>query len=1481
VPEEIHEVGGRRFGGAVEGDPESGLSIDELTTRDSVGRVDDLAYLETTSARLRQLAARDPNSTSELAGSLVDLGVGYGRAGRLEEAVAATLEAVDIYRGQVSAEPELRSALARALTSLGILYREMGQFNEAVGLTEEAVAIYREDSAAGSEGRGSLGTSELDWAFANLALALAHADPDGAEQLAGTITDPNWRARAFADLARAVDDTNRARILIDRALEATSQIAESGGRDTVLANLVPTVASFDPDRAEKLARTVTDPNLRAAALGDLARTGTTDVPSQESPTRLARAPSDWAFVVTIDTLGSQGPLGSGFLVNASTVLTSAAVVRDLPFVAVESRLVNAQAEPIKVISADDGGQVAVLRLIGSPVELTLQFKVPGFGQLQPGDRCEFPVSGSDGRFTVVGGVAVTRADGRFLIDLDDASDRILPPSGSPAMVGEQIAGIVVGLDSDSRLVVVPLTAFAGELAEFAPEVRDAVWPVSSPSPAAEAQERGGRTGVVLSERAERLLRWAAAVAAARSAPAIEPVDIVLGAMEDAQAGGGDHSANALYECLPEPPPRHDRLEAALKVLAISVAPSGPAEDAPEETAAALLRAASLVAAATTGGSQVHQRHLVAAALVGDVITPPVARALGADAGNLRTGMRSYIARKWPDEPSGEWERALAEPDVDLMGRFDGDQVVTWARRHRTGRLDGARELTDQLNLQVYAAMLATLIAGRSTADSLSIGLFGEWGSGKTTFMELIQRGVERLTTQARTSAGEGSSVYVTDIVPIWFNAWHYADANLWASLAAEMFDQLLGPRPDLDEGRQRVLRAELQEGQRRAHELRLASDAAQQRVGQLRTELADAERRREASRGRLNASILRRIAEDKAVKAQLVAAARDAGLDQNDLSGVATLAREVGGAVDDLDAIRKVLRRRRWTGVFIVTVVILVLLATAVIFQGEIRSLLGGLSIAGVAVVLGQIGVAIKGARAALGPLRSAAAKADEVEQRVIDQTKQDEQALVHVVVAAEGQAAVLSAQLDETLASVAAIEGQLQELTPGSRLYSFIAARAASSDYRSQLGVVSTIRRDFDQLAQLMAAWREARAAPDTQANEAKRPIDRIVLYIDDLDRCEPDQVVAVLQAVNLLVAMDLFIVVVGVDPRWLLRSLRRRYRSLLGPVGTEDGDISFRNSTPQDYLEKIFQVPFVLPGLSADGLGRLLQSLVTDVTRPPTAPSPTADDDGADRVAQQLLTPPTASGARHEPAELPVEQASQVSAAMPSSARALTVTRDVTTEELALLSRLHHLVRTPRSAKRLFNIYRLLRSTRDLRPAARFLGSDGRPGEYQAVAILLGVLTAHPELLGLMLWGRRADGSDESRALCQDGGQEGWRAFVGGLRPRTTTLVLEADVTIATDPPTEGPRDVMAGWENDVTDLINEPSRAAWVDLVDSLEELLGPEKTPFVSLDDIEPYRLWGPRVARFSFVLSAFASDEARSEITAGAKRAPGPNDPRSP
>ena len=67
-------------------------------------------------------------------------------------------------------------------------------------------------------------------------------------------------------------------------------------------------------------------------------------------------------------------------------------------------------------------------------------------------------------------------------------------------------------------------------------------------------------------------------------------------------------------------------------------------------------------------------------------------------------------------------------------------------------------------------------------------------------------------------------------------------------------------------------------------------------------------------------------------------------------------------------------------------------------------------------------------------------------------------------------------------------------------------------------------------------------------------------------------------LEAIHLLLAVELFVVVVAVDPRWLLQALHSHYRDQhSGPAdGTTVGDDDrwrWRPSAVQ-YLEKIFQV-------------------------------------------------------------------------------------------------------------------------------------------------------------------------------------------------------------------------------------------------------------------------------------------------------------------
>ncbi len=96
-----------------------------------------------------------------------------------------------------------------------------------------------------------------------------------------------------------------------------------------------------------------------------------------------------------------------------------------------------------------------------------------------------------------------------------------------------------------------------------------------------------------------------------------------------------------------------------------------------------------------------------------------------------------------------------------------------------------------------------------------------------------------------------------------------------------------------------------------------------------------------------------------------------------------------------------------------------------------------------------------------------------------------------------------------------------------------------------------------------------------------------RIVLFIDDLDRCEPDKVVEVLEAIQLLVKTNLFVVIVAIDPRYVCLSLenKEKYRHILH---------TFKSPTSMEFLEKIIQIPYRLPSIDDESMDRMVLSQI-----------------------------------------------------------------------------------------------------------------------------------------------------------------------------------------------------------------------------------------------------------------------------------------------
>jgi len=131
---------------------------------------------------------------------------------------------------------------------------------------------------------------------------------------------------------------------------------------------------------------------------------------------------------------------------------------------------------------------------------------------------------------------------------------------------------------------------------------------------------------------------------------------------------------------------------------------------------------------------------------------------------------------------------VARRPVSPDSGFDAFYHVVPPRK-RIGLLPGAFSDrvgdTDRLGFTPYIEALADLIESPYTQLPLTIGVYGNWGTGKTFLLEHIKRTLEA-RRKSRPSGQPKSSVF-----PVAFNAWEYGAAQVvWPRLARRILDDL-------------------------------------------------------------------------------------------------------------------------------------------------------------------------------------------------------------------------------------------------------------------------------------------------------------------------------------------------------------------------------------------------------------------------------------------------------------------------------------------------------------------------------------------------------------------------------------------------------------------------------------------------------------------------------------------------------------------
>ena len=570
--------------------------------------------------------------------------------------------------------------------------------------------------------------------------------------------------------------------------------------------------------------------------------------------------------------------------------------------------------------------------------------------------------------------------------------------------------------------------------------------------------------------------------------------------------------------------------------------------------------------------------------------------MGFDPQTLRLQLIDHAIRQGATVET--WREALGEEEAVTLGRTvelnsDEPEAVV--------RADGNWKI-DPLGIRPDVASFAALLAAKSLAPPLAIGLFGPWGSGKTTFLKRLRRAIdERSAPTTSTSTAPSPSPFVSNVVHVEFNAWHFAEEALVSSLVETIVRELRSfikqDDPAIGEALANLKSEAAANARRNAEEAQRREVEARQKVALAQESLAKSEAKarqgltsvKAAMRGTWQAA-LSQLQQSRTVQS----------------SGVLNHLGESVGSLEELKHRFEVVRSRParlladlgWPLTIVFAIAVLVLPVLLAALANRVLALNGvEQSLTSLGTVLSIVVLWLRTASSALSQVDQAMS---EVVARYESQIRSDvnvkaaEQALEtandNVANAAE-QLATAERELIAAKADAAAVSLPAQMLT-------LISGRIEDMTYSKELTTVSTARADLQRLSLLLREQKSKRSDTSTI-----RAVDRVILYIDDLDRCKPQDVVRVLQVVHMLLAFELFVVVVAVDARWVEESLMQNYKWLDNTESAEQVSGSATRSksrvTPQDYLEKIFQISFWLEPMTATRAAEYLKSLARTPTR------------------------------------------------------------------------------------------------------------------------------------------------------------------------------------------------------------------------------------------------------------------------------------------
>lgn len=602
---------------------------------------------------------------------------------------------------------------------------------------------------------------------------------------------------------------------------------------------------------------------------------------------------------------------------------------------------------------------------------------------------------------------------------------------------------------------------------------------------------------------------------------------------------------------------------------------------------------------------------------------------------------------------------------------------------------------DYLEIGDDVDAFSRIVALRDLRPPLAIALCGRWGAGKSFFMG-------KMITKMQSLSTSDSGLFCQGMVHIQFNAWSYLDSNLWAGLVTKIFNginEYINNYIESEAIRER-LKKQLQEN------LSLSQQSVfkmEEEKITISTHLADLGTKRDKLAGELKEEIgklqNRSFTEffGTAVKEFGVEDKIDAALRKN------KSAEEVSRYIEkhfpeELWADGKWMKKEiSWWKTFfldffskkrLVWNIPIVLAIAAIIYYlpqalNDVVSFFGRTRIElpkqfwAWFAVLGTFSTKAINSYKKVQPLFASLWSVRKKYVEKIEETKhkwqQQEVVILTQIEIDKERLAVLEDGIKSANQDLSTVEFRLLNRLNTEAFQGFVKDKSSAEGYRRHQGIVAMIRDDFSTLSKLFENYSVEREEGNDNGM-GDMPLERIVLYIDDLDRCEEARVLEVLEAVHLLMAFNLFVVVVGIDPSRVKSALAEQLRG-------KGVDVDKR--LPSRYLEKIFQVPFHLDQPSDQAVKHMMTKLLTSVKMKEKTVNVILEGEAEKEVVNDFYanlngrSENPSSSIPHKPNPIPLEKL------------------QMEEEEIKRISDFSVLIGSnPRSVKRFVNILRIVRA-------------------------------------------------------------------------------------------------------------------------------------------------------------------------------------------